>query len=124
MFYDAAKHPEFHRDLKEDRYHIFSITKAKRRNFYPNPIPRHKSTHPARIKIGDVITIRAFFALGTNAIEAIESGLIQLEVEFVDKPKKQFFANILTLLPEEFVLAQGTTLELIADEILAVQKKT
>jgi hypothetical protein len=79
---------------------------------------------PASLKEGTRITIRAFFAMDKTLTPRVDSGLIDLEVEFVDPQTKKLFANILTELPSSFPLARGTSIELDLDEVLTVQTKT
>ncbi len=123
MKFDAHDHKEFFNDLTEDGFHVFSRQHAKSAGFYPNAFPSYPELDISDIKDGDTITIRAFFPTSKTAMPQIDSGHIDLEVEYVDHDAKTVFGNILTELPATFALSKGTTIEVNLDEVLFVQDR-
>ena len=123
MKFDASDHKAFFNDLTEEGFHIFSRRYAKCGGFYPNAFPSYPELDISDIKDGDTITIRAFFPTSKTAMPKVDSGHIDLEVEYVDHDAKIVFGNILTELPAAFALSKGTTVELNLDEVLSVQNR-
>ncbi|MEX2139343.1 MAG: hypothetical protein WD894_08785 [Pirellulales bacterium] len=123
MVFDAKDHQEFFDDITGDGFHIFSRQHAKSAGFYPNTFPSYPELSVSDIKEADTITVRAFFPTSKAAMPRIDSGNIDLEVEFVDRDAKKVWGNILTELPATFALAQGTSIELDLDEVLFVQNR-
>ncbi len=123
MKFDANDHKAFFDDLSEDGFHIFGRQHAKISGFYPNPFPSYPELGISDIKESDTITIRAFFPTSKTAMPQIDSGHIDLEVEYVDHDAKKIFGNILTELPATVSLSKGTTLELTLDEVLFIQDR-
>lgn len=112
--------PEFTDEIDTEGFAIFSRKKAKG-DYYLTDFPEYKKIRLKDIREGDVYTIRAFFPKpGTEGLQ-IESGVMIVKVEFVDK--EIVWACILTQLPEEFPLQKGTTIELSADELLELQSR-
>ncbi|MEN8134458.1 MAG: hypothetical protein ABFS18_02825 [Thermodesulfobacteriota bacterium] len=107
---------DFHSEIEEDGYHIFSIEKAKITGFYPNRFPDYPGVKLTELSIGDRITIRAFFPVGPGEPIQIDGGYIDLEIEHVDSD--HVFGEIQTELPKEFALSNGDSLEIREDEIL------
>ena len=107
---------DFYTDIMEDGYHIFSRSKAKTPGFYPNQFPDYPGVKLNQLKVGDDITIRAFFPIGKGEPIQVDGGYIDLEVELVESD--HVFAVIQTQLPEEFALSTGDTIEIREDEIL------
>ena len=121
MRFDSREHGEFFHELKQDGYHILSRSRAAEAGFYPNtfrPFPRIALED---IQENQTITIRAFFATGDKQQPNVESGIISVEVEYVDRETQSVFANIVTTLPSRFAIAKGTTIELSVDEILSIE---
>ncbi|MCP3941669.1 MAG: hypothetical protein GY710_09345 [Desulfobacteraceae bacterium] len=108
--------PAFFPDIREDGYHIYSIENAKIPSFYPSDIPNYPGVVFKDIREDDIITIRIFFDVKKDNNIRIESGYIDLELEFVDD--KKVMAVITTVLPEEFALNQGNSIEVFQEEIL------
>lgn len=106
----------FYDDILEEGYHIFSREKAKIPGFYPNQFPDYPGAKLSTLAIGDHITIRAFFAMGSGKPPRIDGGYVDLEIEHVDSD--HVMAVILTRLPKEFALEAGESLEIREDEIL------
>jgi hypothetical protein len=123
MKFDAKDHKDFFNDLTEDRFHIFSRQHAKSTGFYPNSFPSYPELDITDIKDSDTITIRAFFSTSKTAMPKIDSGHIDLEVEYVDHDAKTVFGNIVTELPATFALSKGTTIEVNLDEVLFIQDR-
>ena len=121
MKFDANDHKAFFDDVLQNGFHIFSRHCADKPEFYPHAFPAYPELDVSDIHEGDKITIRAFFPMSRTAMPRIDSGLIDLEVEHVDRDAKTLFANILTELPATFALAKGTSIELYLDEVLSVQ---
>ena len=107
---------DFYSDIAEGGYHIFSLNKAKIPGFYPNQFPDYPGVKLKQLKVGDIITIRAFFPIGTGESIQVDGGYIDLEVEHVESD--HVFAVIQTQLPKEFELTTGDTIEIREDEIL------
>ena len=101
---------------------VFKNTRqhAKSVRFYPTAFPSYPELDLSAINEGGTITIRAFFPTSKSATPIIDSGHIDLEVEYVDREAETIFANILTELPAVFALSKGTTIELNIDEVLSV----
>jgi len=97
---------DFYSEIEEDGYHIFSLNKSKIPGFYPNPFPDYIGVKLNQLKVGDIITIRAFFPIGTGEPIQVDSGFIDLEIERIEPD--HVFAVILTKLPEEFAFSRGT----------------
>ncbi|MEX0726325.1 MAG: hypothetical protein WD065_08655 [Planctomycetaceae bacterium] len=123
MKLDSRDHQEFFDDLDENRYHIFSRRNAAKPGFYPNAFPAHPEIAIEDVREGDLITVRAFFAVGRSKPPRIDSGEMTLEVEWVDRDERLLVANILTDLPQSFPLAKGTSIELDLDEVLIVHRR-
>ena len=112
---------EYHTDLEEEGFHIFSKKKSKIRGFYPKEFPKYDDEIDINsLKEGDIVTIRAFFLVSRDLIFRADGGYIDLEIEFIDG--ETIWGNILTELPPQFPLAKGTSIELSIDEILNVVK--
>jgi len=120
MRFDSRDHKAFFDDLTEEGFHIFSRRHAKCLGFYPNAFPSYPELDISDIKEGDTITIRAFFPTNKTTMPKIDSGHVDLEVEYVDRVAKIVFGNIQTELPVTFALSKGTTIEVTLDEVLSV----
>lgn len=113
--------PEYHADLEEEGFHIFSKKKSMIKGFYPKEFPKYdEEIDLSSLKKGDIITIRAFFLVSKVPVFQADGGYIDLEIEFIDG--ETIWGNILTELPPHFPLAKGTSIELSLDEILKVVK--
>ncbi len=121
MKFNANDHQAFFNDLSENGFHIFSRQHAENQGYYPNPFPPHPAIRIGDVQENDIITIRAFFSTSKKTMAPIDSGHIDLEIEWVDRDAESIFGNILTELPQAFALAKGTTIELGIDEVLSVQ---
>jgi len=113
---------DFYSDIAEDGYHIFSLNKAKTPGFYPNQFPDYPGVKLNQLRVGDDITIRAFFPTGTGEPIQVDGGYIDLEIEHIESD--HVFAVIQTQLPEEFALSTGDTIEIREDEILYKKRIT
>ena len=112
----------FFKDIVEEGYHIFSLKNAKKPDFYPNEFPDYPGVNIKDLKVGDKITVRVFFRVGTGEEFRVDGGYIDLEVEDI------FFdgvnAVILTELPKEFSLGTGDSIDVFEEEILYKNKVT
>ncbi|MDR3490916.1 MAG: hypothetical protein P4M12_02595 [Gammaproteobacteria bacterium] len=106
----------FFEDVLQDGYHIFSLENAKLESYYPNKFPDYPGVLLKDLKIGDVVTIRVFFKIGTGKNLRIDGGYVDLEIELIEK--KSAFAVVKTQLPEGFPLEKGESIELFENEIL------
>ncbi len=97
-------------------YHIFSRSNATILNYYPEKFTEYPIVNFKKIRIGNVITVRAFFKIGEEEPVQIDGGYLDLEVEEIGKD--HVMAIIVTELPEFFVLNSGDSLEIREDEIL------
>ncbi len=118
MIFDAENFTPFFNDVIAKGFHIYSRKHAKEAKFYPNAFSSIPPIAIADLNPGDRITIRAFFAIGKSLRPRVDSGYLDLEVEYVDLDSNSVFANIITDLPTAFSLAKGTTIELDIDEVL------
>ena len=106
----------FYDDITTDGYHIFSRTSAKIKGFYPNQFPDYPGAKLSELSVGDRITVRAFFPVGSGEPPRVDGGYIDLEIERMDEPR--VLAVIQTQLPGNFVLSKGDSIEIREDEIL------
>ncbi len=106
----------FFKEILENGYHVFSMENAQIPDYYPNKFPPYPGVDLQHLHIGEVVTIRVFFRLGSGAAVRADGGYVDLEVELIED--ETVFGVILTQLPEEFPLQAGDSLELYADEIL------
>lgn len=104
----------------ENGYHIFSLKRAKTAGFYPNRFPDYPGARLQKMRVGDCITIRAFFPIGTGEPIQVDGGYIDLEIEHVESD--HILAVIQTQLPGEFALSTGETIEIREDEILYINE--
>jgi hypothetical protein len=123
MPFNKDNHTDFSTDIVEEGFHIFSRENAKLKGFYPNQFPDYPEFDISKIKIDDRVTIRAFFFKTKSSSSPIDSGHIDLEVEFIDYETQVITANILTELPAHFALSAGTSIELSVDEILQLNNR-
>ena len=100
----------------ENGFHVFSLNLANTPYFYPNQFPKYPGVKLSCLSIGDRITIRVFFRIGSGDPLQIDSGLIDLEVELVETD--HIWGEIITVLPNHFPLETGSSLEIMEDEIL------
>ncbi len=112
----------FFKDIIKKGYHVFSLKKAKKSNFYPNEFPEYSGVSLKDLKVGETITVRCFFRVGTGDDIRADGGYIDLEVEdvFIDGVT----AVILTELPKEFPLVAGDSIDVLEEEILYKNKVT
>jgi hypothetical protein len=112
----------FFEDIINDGYHIFSLKNAKTPDYYPNEFPDYPGVSLDDLKIGDNITIRIFFRVGSGENIRADGGYIDLEVEEIESDK--VLAVILTQLPKEFPLETGGSIEVYEEEILHKEEAT
>lgn len=118
MEFNTDHFRSFFAELAKNGYHIFSQKLAEQGGFYPNDFASVPDLDIGDLKPNDRITIRAFFAADNSTKPRVDSGYIDLEVEYVDRDCEKVFANILTVLPSAFALSKDSTIELELDEIL------
>ena len=106
----------FFKEINEEEYHIFSFENPKNPNYYPNDFPDYPGVNLPDLKIGDVVTVRAFFKVGSGKNVRADGGYLDLEIEHIEDDS--VFGVIMTELPKGFALQKGTSLELFKDEIL------
>lgn len=106
----------FFKEIIEEWYHIFSLENAKTPNYYPSDFPDYPGVNLRDPKIGDVVTVRAFFKVGSGKNVRADGGYLDLEIEHIEDDS--VFGVIMTELPKGFALQKGTSLELFKDEIL------
>ena len=109
--------PPFFQDIVEEGYHIYSLKNAKIPDYYPNEFPDYPGVLLKNLKVGDSITVRVFFRIGSGEEMRVDGGYLDLEVEEIGDDN--VLAVILTKLPEEFSLEAGTSLEIFEEEILS-----
>lgn len=106
----------FFKDIIDEGYHVFSLKNANNPDFYPNEFPDYKGVSLNVLKIGDKITVRIFFRVGTGEDIRADGGYIDLEVEHIEDDGVT--AVILTELPKEFSLGTGDSIDVFQEEIL------
>ena len=106
----------FFKEIIEEGYHIFNLENAKIPNYYPNDFPDYPGVILRELKIGDVVTVRVFFKVGSGKNVRADGGYLDLEIEHIEDDS--VFGVIITELPKGFALQKGTSLELFKDEIL------
>ncbi len=111
-----SNEPPFFSDIKEEGYHVYSLKKAKKPNFYPSELPVYPGVSLKNLKEDDIITVRVFFGIGKGQNMRVDGGYIDLQVEFVDKDR--LMGAIITELPTEFALSTGESIEVFPEEIL------
>jgi len=112
----------FFQDILEEGYHIFSLENAKKPNFYPNEFPDYPGVSINDLKIGDTITVRVFFRVGSGKNIRADGGYIDMEVEHIFDDGVT--AVILTELPKKFALGTGDSIDVFEEEILYRNKVT
>lgn len=108
--------PPFFSDIKEDRYHIYSLNNAKKPHYYPPELPDYPCVALKDLKEDDIITIRVFFGIGKGKNMRVDDGYIDLRVELVEED--HLMGAIITELPPEFALSTGESIEVFPEEIL------
>ncbi|WP_310601121.1 hypothetical protein [Desulfobulbus sp.] len=106
----------FFKEIMKNGYHVFSRENAKVPDYYPSKFPDYPGVDLQHLNIGDVITIRVFFRIGTGEYVRADGGYLDLEVEHIEDDA--VFGVILTQLPKKFPLQTGSSLEIYPDEIL------
>lgn len=103
-------------DIRRDGYHIYSLENAQTPNFYPDELPAYPGVSINDLKEGDIITIRIYFGVGSGKDMQVDSGYVDLRVEYVEVGK--VLTVIVSELPEEYALSLGDPLEVFEEEIL------
>ena len=106
----------FFKEILENGYHVFSMENAKVPDYYPNKFPDYPGVDLQHLHIGEVVTIRVFFRIGSGKNVRADGGYLDLEVEHIEG--ETVFGVIQTQLPKEFPLQAGDSLEIYPDEIL------
>ena len=112
----------FFNDIIEFGFHVFSLKNAKIPNYYPNEFPDEPCVPLKDLKVGDVITVRVFFRIGSDEDVRADGGYLDLEIG--DVFHDGVTAVILTQLPKEFPLTAGDSLDVFEEEILYINKVT
>jgi hypothetical protein len=115
-FPSESSEPPFFADIRKDGYHILSLENQKIPGYYPKELPRYPGVSLKDLEIDDVITIRAFVKVGKGKDFRVDGGLIDLKVEFIESDR--VLALITTLLPKDFPLETGGSVEIFEEEIL------
>ena len=74
----------FFKEILENGYHVFSMENAKVPDYYPNKFPDYPGVDLQRLHVGDVVTIRVFFRIGSGQNVRADGGYLDLEVELID----------------------------------------
>lgn len=112
---------EFYKEIENDGYAIFSKIKARQKGYYPTELPKFDDIDISDIKPDDVLKIRTFIKIGQDSNYRVDSGLIDVEIEFVDG--KEIWGCILTKLPPTFPIQKGNSIELDINELLYFVEK-
>ncbi len=107
---------EFFTDIMENGYHVFSLSHEKTPGFYPSEFPDYPGVKLNALIVGDQITVRVFFRVGSGENIQVDGGYIDLEVESIKSD--HVVCVIITELPKQFPLKKGSSLKIREDEIL------
>lgn len=108
--------PLFFAEIRKEGYHIYNLDNAETPNYYPDEPQDYPGVSMRDLQIGDIITIRVYFGVGTGEEMQVDSGYVDLRVEEIDIDK--ILAAIVSELPEEYALSQGDSIEVFVEEIL------
>lgn len=108
--------PPFYAEIRQDGYHIYSLENAQIPNYYPEEPQDYPGVSVNDLEEGDIITVRVFFGVGAGEEMEVDSGYVDLRVEYVDIDRVS--AVIVSELPEEYVLSQGDSIEVFEEELL------
>lgn len=108
--------PPFFSEIRQAGYHVYSLENAQTPNYYPDKLPDYPGASLKDLQEGDIITIRVFFGVGTGEDMEVDRGYVDLRVECVDI--NTVWAEIVSELPEEYVLSLGDSIEVFEEEIL------
>jgi len=106
----------FFTEVIEEGFHIYNLENAKLPDYYPNEFPDYPGVDFQDLKIGDVVTVRVFFKVGSGKNVRADGGYLDLEIEHIEE--ESVLGEIMTELPKGFALQKGTSLELFKGEIL------
>lgn len=106
----------FFKEIIEEGYHIFSLKNAAIAGYYPNEFPGYPGICLNDLKVGDEITVRVFFRVGSGENIRADGGYVDLEIEGI--AEDNVMAVIRTELPAEFALGTGDSIEIYEEEIL------
>ena len=121
-FQQKQPNSPFFNDIIEFGFHVFSLKNAKIPDYYPNDFPDYPGVSLKDLKVGDVITVRVFFRIGSDEDVRADGGYLDLEIG--DVFHDGVTAVILTQLPKEFPLTAGDSLDVFEEEILYRNKVT
>lgn len=108
---------EIEREINRTGFHILRKSFVKNK-MYPNPFPDYGEIK--EIRIGGKYTIRLFVKRTQKGFERIDGGMI--DVKILKKENDNYSGEILTLLPPDFPLKKGDSINLLEDEILFEHK--
>ncbi len=115
-FPKQPKEPPFFKDVRANGYHIYSLTNAKKLNYYAPELPDYSGVLLNDLREGDTLTIRVFFGVGKGKKMRVDGGYLDLKVEHIEDDSVS--AVIVTQLPKEFALSTGDSIEVFQEEIL------
>jgi hypothetical protein len=113
----------FQMDLIQNGYHFFNSNKAKLKEYYPEELLKliqqiSSSSRKFKIEVGEIYSVRAFFALSKqidNKI-AFESGFLDLKL--IMKEQNSYIGQVVTTLPPIFVLKKGSKVKFKKENII------
>ncbi|MFH2044332.1 MAG: hypothetical protein ABIK92_04210 [Pseudomonadota bacterium] len=113
----------FQVDLIKNRYHIFDLSKAKAKNYYPKQllklIPKLSSfNRNFEIVVGNIYSTRAFFAISEPIDNEVEYESGYLDLKIIMKENNVFIGEVVTSLPPVFILQKGLKIKFKKDNIL------
>ncbi len=109
---------EFEAEIEENGFTFFSKMKNRIVGFYPSPFPHFSPIPIEDIEEDDLVSVRAFFRIGSGKSARIESGIIDMRIECITEDN-EIWGEIKTELPKKFPLGYGTSINLSIDEILS-----
>ncbi len=124
--YISKNNCPFQIDLAENKYHIYNPSNSKIKGYYPNEffgliseISKLKTIFD--IKIGNVYSVRGFFAISEPIDNQGEyqSGYLDLKILLLDRVVH--LCEICTVLPSIFILQKGSKIKIRKEHILFKQ---
>jgi len=111
-----SKPDSFMKNLIQNRYHLFDKEKASEKGYYPNQllsiiqeIAGFNSSFT--VDIGEVYSVRAFFAISTPINEEVEYQSGYLDLKLLLQEKEYYIGEVETILPPQFELKKGSRIK-------------
>lgn len=112
--------PLYYTEIRQEGYHIYNLDNAEIPNYYPDLPQDYPGVYLKELTVGDIITIRVYFGIGSGEEMEVDSGYVDLQVNEIEIDK--VVATIVSELPEEYTLSLGDTIDLYEEEILCINE--